>query len=108
MQIIKSLAKVFVFICPIFATAQSTYLPEGNKIYHFIDRMEIKNQTNTQLNFSTIKPYNRKSIVTEADSIYNGKAPISKVDVYNLKSIYMNNSEWYTGDKQIFLSKKPI
>lgn len=108
MQIIKSLAKVFVFICPIFATAQSTYLPEGNKIYHFIDRMEIKNQTNTQLNFSTIKPYSRKSIVTEADSIYNGKAPASKVDVYNLKSIYMNNSEWYTGDKQIFLSKKPI
>ncbi len=108
MQIIKSLAKLFVFICPIFATAQSTFLPEGNKIYHFIDRMEIKNQRSTQLNFSTIKPYSRKSIVEEADSIYKGKAPISKVDVYNLRSIYMNNSEWYKGDKQIFLSKKPI
>ncbi|MGG9970369.1 hypothetical protein ACQ33O_01140 [Ferruginibacter sp. SUN002] len=108
MQIIKSLAKLLVFICPFFATAQSTYLPEGNKIYHFMDRMEIKNQVNTELNFSTIKPYSRKSIVEQAAFINNGKTPKSKVDIYNLNSIYMNNSEWYTGDKASFLSKTPV
>ena len=31
MQIIKSLLKLLVFICPVFATAQSTYLNQGVK-----------------------------------------------------------------------------
>ncbi|UEG50322.1 hypothetical protein LK994_02385 [Ferruginibacter lapsinanis] len=108
MQIIKSFAKLFVFICPFFATAQSTYLPEGNKIYHFMDRMEIKHQTNTEFNFSSIKPYSRKNVVNQAEFINNGKTTLSKVDAYNLQSIYMNNSEWYTGDKKAFLSKTPV
>lgn len=108
MQIIKSLAKILVFICPVFATAQSTYLPEGSKIYHFMDRMEIKHQTNTEYNFSSIKPYSRKSIVNQAEFINKTNPALSKVDAHNLQSIYMNNSEWYTGDKQSFLSKKPV
>ncbi len=42
MQILKRLSILLVFISPFISTAQSTYLPEGSKEYHFIDRLEIK------------------------------------------------------------------
>ena len=38
----------------------------------------------------------------------NGPASPYKVDEYNLHSLLMNNSEWVTGSKESFLSKKPI
>ena len=41
MQIIKSLSKLLFFICPVFATAQSTYLNQGTKDIHFVDRLLI-------------------------------------------------------------------
>ena len=122
MQIIKSLFKLVIFICPFVATAQSTYLPEGDKGYHFVDRLEIKQQTNTDLNFSTLKPYSRKYIVQQAeylDSIRKQSAnslvvaetdhlKFTKLDAYNMNSFLMNNSEWVTGSKESFLSKKPF
>jgi len=67
MQIIKSFFKLFVFICPFVVTAQSVYLPQGDKGYHFIDRLEIKQQINTDINFSAIKPFSRRYIVKEAE-----------------------------------------
>ena len=125
MQIIKSFIKLLVFICPFAATAQSTYLPEGDKGYVFIDRLEIKYGNNTGLNFSTIKPYNRKYIVRLAEFLdstqiafkdsagidrYSNWADfkLSAVDKYNMKSFLMNNSEWVTRPKENSLSKKPV
>lgn len=125
MQIIKSLLKLLVFICPIGALAQSTYLQQGDKAYPFIERMEIKQQRNTHLNFSTLKPYNRKHILQQAqflDSARKGYTDslgadkfaewtdlgLSTVDEYNLQSLYMNNAEWYNGDTESFKSKKPF
>jgi hypothetical protein len=125
MQIIKSFIKLLVFIFPVTALAQSTYLPQGDKGYHFVDRLEIKQQTNTDLNFSTLKPFNRKYIVREVEFLdsarlgYKDSAGMDKlkkwtnlelttVDEYNMKSFLMNNSEWVTGSKEGFLSKKPI
>jgi hypothetical protein len=124
MQIIKSIFNVLVFICPVFVFGQSTYLNQDAKEYHFIDRLEIKQQKNTDLNFSTLKPYNRKAIVQQAqflDSARMGYADstgldkykewtdlnLNRVDEYNLKSLYMSNSEWYNGDQSEFASKKP-
>ena len=57
MQIIKSFLKLLIFICPVTAGAQSTYLTQGSKEYHFVDRLEIKQQRNTDLNFSSLKPF---------------------------------------------------
>lgn len=125
MQIIKSFIKLLVFICPVAGFAQSTYLNQGSKDYHFIDRLEIKQQTNTDLNFSTLKPYNRKYIIQEAsflDSARFGYADsagmdkykewtnlgLTPVDEYNLRSLFMNNSEWYKGPQEGFASRKPI
>jgi hypothetical protein len=109
MQIIKSLIKLFVFVCPITAAAQSTYLTQGSKEYHFIDRLEIKQQKNTDLNFSSLKPYNRRAIVMQAQLIDSARsAKLTKVDEYNLRSLYMNNSEWVTNPGEDAKSKLPI
>ncbi|MEO8412521.1 MAG: hypothetical protein ABI472_02635 [Ginsengibacter sp.] len=124
MQIIKSLVTLLVFICPLIVKAQTTYLPEGSKEYQFIDRLEIKEGKNTDLNFSTLKPYSRRAIVQEAEFLDSARMAYSnsltsdnnewaglnltKIDEYNLHSILMNNSEWVTGSKESFLSKKPV
>lgn len=122
MQIIKSFINLLVFICPFIAGAQSTFLPQGDKGYHFIDRLEIKLQTNTGLNFSALKPFNRKYIVAQAefaDSIHraNGNSfanvegnhsRLTKVDEYNMNSFFMNNTEWASGSRKSFASRTPI
>ena len=119
MQIIKSFIKLLVFICPFFATAQSTFLSQGDKGYQFVDRLEIKQQTNTDLNFSTLKPFNRRYIVQQAellDSTFkankssneNIHPKFTKVDEYNMRSFLMNNTEWVTGSTADFASRKPV
>ena len=125
MQIIKSFFKLLVFVCPLGAIAQTTYLNQGAKEYHFIDRLEIKQQTNTDLNFSTLRPFSRKAIIKQAEFLDSARMGykdsmgvdryrewsdlnLSAVDEYNLRSLYMNNSEWVTGSREDFKSKKPI
>ena len=119
MQIIKSFIKLLVFICPFSATAQSTFLSQGDKGYQFVDRLEIKMQTNTDLNFSTLKPFNRRYIVQQAemlDSIFkankssneNTHPKFTTVDEYNMRSFLMNNAEWVTGSTADFASRKPV
>ena len=125
MQIIKTFIKLLIFVCPLSVTAQSTFLPQGDKGYHFIDRLEIMQSINTDINFSTLKPYNRRAIVREVEfldsirlgfkdttgnSISHNLASLSltNTDNYNLHSFLMNNSEWVTGAKESFLSKKTL
>ena len=125
MQIIKSLFKLLIFICPVFATAQSTYLNQGAKDIHFVERLEIKQQTNTNLNFSAIKPFNRKAIVRQAEFLDSARMgytdsmgvdkykewtdlDLSPIDEYNLHSFLMNNTEWVSGPREGFMSKKPL
>ncbi|MBL0199911.1 MAG: hypothetical protein IPP81_06955 [Chitinophagaceae bacterium] len=126
MQFIKSLFKLLFFICPAFATAQSTFLTPGSKDVHFVDRMEIKQQRNTDLNFSAVRPFNRKYIVEQVEFIDSARLGyidtatqkdkyvewnsqgLTDLDEYNLTSFLMNNSEWVTGPKKDFLSKRPF
>jgi Capsule assembly protein Wzi len=125
MQFIKSFTKLLFFICPAFATAQSTFLTPGSKDVHFVDRMEIKQQKNTHLNFSSVRPFNRKYIVEQTEFIdsarlgYTDSAgrdkyeewydqALTPIDEYNLTSFLMNNTEWTTGPRDEFKSKRPI
>ncbi|MEO7265305.1 MAG: capsule assembly Wzi family protein [Ferruginibacter sp.] len=125
MQIIKSFFKLLVFIAPFTTTAQSTYLNQGAKEYHFLERIEIKQQKNTDLNFSTLKPFNRKFIVQEVEFLDSARMgyrdstgvdmhkewtdlDLTPVDEYNLRSLLMNNSEWVTTPREDFMSKKPL
>ncbi|MEO7306748.1 MAG: capsule assembly Wzi family protein [Ferruginibacter sp.] len=125
MQFIKSLTKLLFFICPAFATAQSTFLTPGSKDVHFVDRMEIKQQKNTHLNFSAVRPFNRQYIVRQTEFIDSARLGytdstgrdkyeewnnqgLTPIDEYNLTSFLMNNSEWVTGPRDEFKSKRPV
>ena len=46
-----------IILAPLALSAQTTFISEGSKGYDFLNRMEIKQQTNAELNFSTLKPY---------------------------------------------------
>ncbi len=125
MQIIKSLAKLVLFLIPFNTLCQSTYIPQGSKEYHMIDRLQIKQMRNTSLNFSAVKPYNRKYVVQEIEFLDSARRGfmdslgadrfsewtdmnLSSIDEYNIRSILMNSSEWVTGDRSGFESRRPI
>lgn len=113
MQIIKSLRWLFIFLAPAGLQAQSTYLMPGTKDYIFLNRLEIQS-ANPELNFSTVKPFNRRRIVAaveQADSLIAagsaGAPNLSAVDRYNMERFLMNNSEW-SAPKPSYYSDKPI
>jgi len=87
-------------------------LPEGSKGYELLNRLEIKQDKNSNLNFSTLKPFSNKAAVEaaeKADSLYKmGELNLSPVDLHNIHSLLMDNSEWVTGDKSSFESKHPL
>jgi hypothetical protein len=118
MQIIKSLLKLVIFICPVFATAQTTFIQQGDKAYQLLERMEIKAKTNSNFNFSNLRYFSRKVMMQEvmtADSLNKtmpadtkGASRLTPIDEFNLQSFYMNNAEWYSGNKESFNSRKPV
>ena len=118
MQIIKSLFKLVIFICPVFATAQTTFLQQGDKAYQLLERLEIKAKTNAGLNFSNLKYFSRKLVMQDVQSVDSmnktiaadkkNMGKLTAIDEYNLQSFYMSNSEWYTGPQESFASKKPV
>jgi hypothetical protein len=112
MQFIKTLVRLLVFLCPFVAAAQSTYLPQGDKQSVLLERLEIKAQSDSVLNFSKIRPFNRGKYVMNGVKSYlekNGEDQLSKTDLYNLRSIYLNNTEWLTDEERaLYASKKPI
>lgn len=112
MQFIKTLVRLLVFLCPSVAAAQSTYLSQGDKQSVLLERLEIKAQSDSVLNFSKIKPFNRGKYVINGIKSYlenHAADELSKVDQYNLRSIYMNNTEWLTDEERaMYASKKPV
>jgi hypothetical protein len=105
--------KFLLLFVPVLASlltsAQSTYFQQGSKEYILLDRLEIKAQKDSSLNFSFIKPFNRRWWVGSLEEIQaNADFDLSRVDQYNLERSLMNNSEWVTGDKQDFYNAKPL
>src|SRR5579872_1804642 len=66
-------ALLLATLLPALVQAQSTFLPQGSKFDHFLERMEILQQTDPDLNISTNKPISRRLAVRVAqlaDSLY--------------------------------------
>jgi hypothetical protein len=105
--IVKNLLRIVFLILPYALTAQSTYLPQGHKHQQLLERLDIKLQTHPDLNVFTLKPLGRRYAVgigEYADSVQKaGNNLLSDVDKANLRSLLMNNSEWVTGDRSLFL-----
>lgn len=113
MQIIKIVRTLLFLLFPLASFSQSSYLPLGSKDYKLLDRLEIKTG-NSNLNYSTIKPYNRRLVTKEVeaiDSMYNAgdsaALSLTEIDKYNIQSFLMNNSEW-SKPRESYNSKKPI
>lgn len=113
MQIIKIVRTLAFLLLPFASFSQSSYLPLGSKDYKLLDRLEIKTG-NANLNYSTIKPYNRRLVTKEVEDIDSlmsagdtASLNLTAIDKYNIQSFLMNNSEWSKpGDS--YNSKKPI
>ena len=102
---------LILILCPVFAFSQTTYLPQGDKQYILMERLEILGQKDSVLNFSKTRPFNRKQFFQSTFNPADTSWPLSKVDRYNLKSLWMNNFErfsYMTNDKTGLDSKKPI
>ena len=110
MQFIKTTLRLLFFIVPFTATAQSTYFQQGSKENILLERLEIKAQKDTVLNFSFIKPFNRKWWIQAIERLEQDAEPLklSRVDKYNIERSKMNNLEFVSGDKSALVSKKSL
>lgn len=112
MQFKKTLVRLVLFLFPLGGITQSTYLPQGDKQNILLERLEIKAGTDSVLNFSKTKYFNRSKYVVNGVRSYLQKTDVnflSKVDAYNLRSLYINNAEWLTEEeREQYKSKKPI
>ena len=120
------------FLLPVCIFSQSTYLAQGDKQNILLERLEIKAQHDSILSFSKTKYFNRSKYVingvrnywqhfgsdsltsygpnNEKKALRNFKLTrLSKTDAYNLKRLYLNNTEWLTTEERdLYKSKKPI
>lgn len=97
----KILLLVLCFFSVKYSTAQADFIELGSRQYNFLDRMEIKLQRDSVLNFSCVKPYDRKIITQRLEYIDSlqkaGSIKLSKVDKYNLDLALKNNFDWRKG-----------
>jgi hypothetical protein len=84
-----------IMFCALSAKAQSDNVQLGSRQYGILDRLEIQMQTDSVLNFSAVKPYNRQTITQRLEYIKQladqGKISLSKVDQYNLNLLLLDN-----------------
>src|ERR1700744_1952851 len=121
MQFIKTLLRRNIIIlgitlmAPAAILAQSSFLPQGSQYDHFLDRLQILQQTDPILNLSSDRPISRKIAVRIAemtDSLHkvhpeDPRYRLSATDQAMLYSLRLNNIEWTTGDQDTFASKAP-
>jgi hypothetical protein len=114
--ILKTLTRLCCILLPVAGLAQSDMMPRGSQHQYFLDRLEIKQRDNNELNYSTFKPVSRKlavQVCEMSDSMhrfypYDYYYNLSRVDRYNLRSLLMDGREWVQSSKDSFNSKKPL
>lgn len=90
----RSNVYVFCFLLiSLTVRAQSPFAPLNADYYHLIDRLEIRQNRWAEGFHSTVKPYNRHSIVQLTDSVlaHPGRE-LSDSDYFNLD--YLRNDSW--------------
>ena len=87
MQFKKTILRLLLFLFPSAVFSQTTYLPQGDKPNILLERLEIKSQNDSVLNFSKTKYFNRSKYVINGVKSYMQKRAIAsllKIDAYNL------------------------
>lgn len=108
--LMRLMIPAILVVCSARVAGQSTGFPQGSKDYTLLDRLEIKAQTDTVLNFSFIKPFQRKWWVNRLE-LYRAEGSgitLSTVDRYNLERSLMQHPEWVSGDKKALRSRRSL
>ena len=104
MQFKETLVRLFLLLTPLTVFSQATtYLPQGATENVLLDRLEIKAQKDSVLNFSKTKPRSREQVIPVIEDYLRNDSNLSRVDIYNSRIALMNSSEWST---EKFTSKK--
>lgn len=92
---------VFVFLVVSFpAWPQSPYVPLNTDYYHLIDRLEIRQGHWAEGFHSSVKPYNRQSIIQLTDSLLaKPTRDYSDSDYFNFAYLQNDSWEWVRGSK---------
>ena len=95
------------FLLSLCVQAQSPFVPLNADYYHLIDRLEIR-QNHWAAGFhSSVKPYNRESIIQLVDSIEaNPGRNLSDSDYFNFD--YLRNDSWEWVPNYDSLQKNPF
>jgi hypothetical protein len=93
-------------LAPLFGWSQTTYLPQGAHENILIERMEVKAQRDTVLNYSMARPLSRKEFIPAL--LRQDTAQMSRVDRYNLYLAKINNLEWVPEEWTNYASRKPF
>ncbi|RYZ22844.1 MAG: hypothetical protein EOO16_07410 [Chitinophagaceae bacterium] len=93
-------------LAPALADAQTTYLPQGSPEYNLIERLEIKAQRDSVLNYSMARPLSRKEFIPAL--LRQDSTSMTRVDRYNLYLAKINNLEWVPEDWTNYASRKPV
>lgn len=93
-------SNVYVF-CFLFLSlsvrAQSPFVPLNADYYHLIDRLEIRQNRWAEGFHSSVKPYNRQSIIQLTDSlIAHPGRDLSDTDYFNVDYLRNDSWEWVT------------
>ena len=64
MQFKETLVRLLFLLLPVAAFSQTTYLPQDARENILLERLEIKLQKDSVLNFSKNKPFSRKQVVS--------------------------------------------
>ncbi|GAB4045827.1 hypothetical protein [Spirosoma litoris] len=77
--------------------AQSPFVPLNADYYHLIDRLEIRQNRWAEGFHSSVKPYNRQSIIQLTDSlIAHPTRSLSNTDYFNIDYLRNDSWEWVT------------
>ncbi len=106
------LFSTILIILSITSYSQSSYLPQGDKQNILLERLEIKAGTDSVLNFSKTRYFNRQKYVVNGVRNYlqhHDESGLSRVDQHNLRSLYMSETEWLNEEERArYQSRKPI
>jgi hypothetical protein len=85
------------FLLALSAQAQSPFVPLNADYYHIIDRFEIRQNRWAEGFHSSVKPYNRQSIIQLTDSLaaHPGRG-MSDTDYFNFDYLRDDSWEWVT------------
>ena len=89
----KWLPLLLGLLLPLFAAAQGSAVPLGNRAYDILDRLEVRTGERPAFH-STLKPYLRRDVLNYAVHLDTSGLLTDARDRADLRFLYLDNLEW--------------